>query len=363
MENVVVENGKKLVESSKNVVTIGSTELKKMVISSENRWKSTRNHSTNRLGFRFNGKIGGGVGLLVSLYTTFEEMPFEVQLICYTMTISIVMITDPFGVCSRVLAKISRYMIVFVNVLLVLCVVYDKDSIKVVFVITLILSAFLIYKLNDFWIKEENWKMSREVEHCLHGDPDNKASRSWHGDGRKNTRTILYSLGYTISDTDLDSIMKAVYSVGFWNCLKRTDQDINILKAKADRLNDVIEKNNSNVELIRHLRKSLDDVETEKEYYKYHMERLQKKLKEERPDIKIFEDNDIQRVINDYVPEETEEEKIDLPNNVSMDQYQQVCELLEKEYSERDIAAITELKRNKVRQCKALYLERKNINE
>lgn len=374
-----------LVKSGENV----ENDFKNLVIPLENRWQSARNLFTGRRKLYILGNVAGGAGCLVSLASTYYSMSWKQQIICYTLSISILMLTDPLKLFSRILAKSSRCMVVASNILLILCILTNVQNLWLVYLITFTIFFILIFFLNDLWLKTENWNMSKEVEHSLHGDPNNRAGTSWQANGRTKTRTILYSLGVKANDTDIDTIMKAVYSVGYWNCysiqqdqmdnIKELNSEIEILKKELEEKNTRLEDagktiskyvdldrnliayenaNAKNAEIIKESKKEIatltneydeliDEYNELAEKYNTLLDLYQKATEKKEEPVDDMEE--------DIEEDDTEE---NLPKGVSLEQYTKVCELLAKKESFRYIEKVTSVSRYRIKQC--IEYQRKN---
>lgn len=374
----VVESGRNLVNHSKLLTKFGENEFKKLVIPAQNKWLAIRNKPTTRPKIAFNGVIASGGAIAVALFTTYSEFPWKVQTICYTIFISILMLSDPYNICSRFLAKISRCMIVISNTLFIMCILLQKDSMWLVWLIELFMTIVFIFFLNDKWIRMENWQMSKEVESALHGDKDNRCEKNWRANGKRSARTILYNLGYTISDSDLDSIMKAVYSVGFWECQKLYSLENEKLNANVIRLENMISELQSKERDMQEVTENLNNAMRQRDFYHNATNRLVRDIRIMVPEYVPFTDKEknivysgpITNIKNEPKAISEERSKVDcsnqesktipkeldgivqmLPPNVTIEQYYQIIELNQNGNSQRSIEKITGIKRPKIKVC------------
>lgn len=346
-DNQLVNVGKSLVNAGKSVVNAGKNvdiNVKKLVIPYENRWKSSRNPFTERSRADFlRGLVGWGI-LAGSLYTTCVGMPLKIQLICYTSSASILMLIDPIKIFRCMLAKASRGIISFLFSVLVLCLIYSTPNTWKVFLVLLVLGCVSIYFKNDDWCKAESWNFSKEVEHALVMDSENKCYKSWQANGKANVKTLLYSLGVSVSESDLDVFMKSVYFVGFLNSLEYQKKYLQDEHQQEQVYLKAFQKENE--ELINDYNDLCDMYEEEqnknKELIKKYNQLVMyaKKLKEQQE----------QQVKEVPAPAPAKENVI--IEGITNEQYYQVIQMLDSgEYSQNQIEKITGISRHYIRKC------------
>lgn len=178
-------------------------------------WKARRNNGNLRPYMLIRTVISGGV-VAMALNSTYTGADMDCCISLYLSALAICLVLDPLGFVERVLALPSRIVLAIDLFLFISTMyVYEENYNHVVWCVCAI-TGITIAIGNKFWLKSENWLYSDNVEHALTVDPDNEASSYWHGNGRREVRTLLHQIGHDVSEYDLDGMMLPVFALGYW---------------------------------------------------------------------------------------------------------------------------------------------------
>ncbi|KIR02528.1 hypothetical protein P261_01343 [Lachnospiraceae bacterium TWA4] len=64
------------------------------------------------------------------------------------------------------------------------------------------------------------------MEKASNTNLDNKSTGAWQGHGRRESRTLLYQLGYTPNENVLDFYIKPIYLLGHMHGMKKVNEPI-----------------------------------------------------------------------------------------------------------------------------------------
>ena len=79
----------------------------------------------------------------------------------------------------------------------------------------------LILTLNSKWLAAEQWLMTEAGQTALLTDTDNAAVRAWQSYGRRETRSLLYTLGTETTDNALDIVHRPIWLAGYLSASER----------------------------------------------------------------------------------------------------------------------------------------------
>lgn len=176
---------------------------------------------------------------------TMHEEPIKYQLYAYMGTLAAFIFLDPFEALDRFLAPQTRCIIAMLVLMIIVNIAKPSRSMIIVTLVCALLGGFVSRCLNKKWLAAHNWLMSAEAQKALRIDPEHTASGAWRAHGRRETRTILYSLGFDVYDDILDAMHKPVYCCGYLHGLKKETE----LNRQIDRL--TIENEKSRAEQNR----------------------------------------------------------------------------------------------------------------
>lgn len=150
-------------------------------------------------------------------FTTLSERSWNTQICCYLSTIAFFVSVDPFEMFDRIFAPQSKNILSFLLIMFIPAVLYPQQSIVAVISVIALVGLLVVRLMNKSWLATYNWMMSAEVQKALRIDPDGTAARAWQAHGRRETRTMLYELGYAADDETLDIFHRPVYICGYLN--------------------------------------------------------------------------------------------------------------------------------------------------
>lgn len=200
-------------------------------------WKAQRN-AQNRRTVPIWKQVIALSALVVSLVSTLTEQEPKTQVIAYLVFGAIFCLLDPIGCLTRRLAPQSCYLLAIGQILIVVGVIKPYGPYITVAGLLITTSLTAIKFLNYEWLAAYNWVMSDAVQKALLIDVENKATKAWQAHGRRETRTLLYELGYQADDSILDILHRPVYLCGFHNGYEKTTKvksRIEALENKADK--------------------------------------------------------------------------------------------------------------------------------
>lgn len=193
--------------------------------------------------------------------------------------------------------------------------------------------------------------MSEEIHHAMYGDDENRANKNWTANGKRSTRTLLYSMGVTVTDSDLDTIFKAIYTLGYWCSQKSIKENEHMV------IKDLQEQLNEQTEEFENFRKEHLDTESNNSAIEYLYqgcceanERFQNRILElesERDDLardynKLVDDyKKLSKKVNIQEQQECIEVPLNLPKGVTREQYIKVCKMLDNGANDNHIKNVT----------------------
>lgn len=167
-----------------------------------------------------------------SAYLTMQGYPFRIQTCAYMCAAAVFVLTDPFEAMDRFLAPQTRVIIASLIIMAVANFIRPNNSFGIVTLICVLFGIFISRCLNKKWLAAHNWLMSAEVQKALRVDPEHTAAQAWRAHGRRETRTLLYELGFDVYDDILDAMHKPVYYCGYLHGLKKESE----LRREAEKL-------------------------------------------------------------------------------------------------------------------------------
>lgn len=177
---------------------------------------------------------------------TMREEPVKVQVCAYVLALAAFVSLDPFEALDRFLAPQTRIIISLIVLMIIANIVRPGKRILTATLMCALLGGFVSKCLNKKWLAAYNWLMSAEVQKSLRIDPEHTASLTWRAQGRRETRTILYELGFDVYDDILDAMHKPVYYCGYLHGLRKEKE----LKKQAESLTLEVEKCNEEYDAL-----------------------------------------------------------------------------------------------------------------
>lgn len=216
----------------------------------------------------------------VSLQTKLDPM---VNASIYMLTAGMLIGFDPIGAFSVYLAKVTRYMILFVVLLVVSSLWIDNDNFRVLTMFTFLAVVIYTVFFNKRVLKSENWQYSKDIQHALNADPENESGEAWKYWGKVACRTLYGELGYSVDDSVVDSFAKPVFFLTYLKAKKNVrdmESEIEFLKSQKkemqstmNRMNEVMGGMQSDIETYKTLEFG-DKVRDSK------LDRLEKEIEE-----------------------------------------------------------------------------------
>lgn len=199
--------------------------------------------------------------LLAGCFTeTLLELEPLYQILSYLMLFAVFMASDPLDALTLVLSPQSRY-IIGLSAIMVIVVLLKPHKPLIAIVAVIIVSGLVAIKIfNRSWLASYNWLMSSSVQTALLIDTDNRATKAWQGHGRRETRTLLFELGYPATDDVLDMVHRPVYLCGFLNGYEKTskhNQKLEKAENTAQKYKDTADNLTEQLKAIRKENQSL----------------------------------------------------------------------------------------------------------
>lgn len=175
----------------------------------------------------YRGKRGSAlvaVVLLVGIVSTYYNIFWKYQIALYAFSLALGVWCDFLGLIGRTLAPQSRKIIAGLVALYIVELFAPSLRLGEVLAILTLFAYILVTKLNSFWLDSYNWEMSPEVVNTIANAPDNLAANAWQDRGKREMRALLLTLGYEITEDDLDGTFSAPYKLGYMNGFQKTEQ-------------------------------------------------------------------------------------------------------------------------------------------
>lgn len=167
-------------------------------------------------------KVANGILLASSFTATITEQPWTVQACYYLSTLAMFLATDPLDAMTRFLAPQSRNIMAVMAAMAILVIICPEKPIITIVGLLTTAGVTAIKVMNAVWLASYNWLMSAEAQKALRIDPEDTAARAWQAHGRRETRTLLYEMGYDAYDNILDILHRPVYLCGYLNGFRKT---------------------------------------------------------------------------------------------------------------------------------------------
>lgn len=155
------------------------------------------------------------LAFLSGLGGTMTDRPAQIQLTIWLISLAALILFDGLHFFDRFFSIQSRAII---SASAVCYAAYVYTELETVFQAAGIITGtglLLIIVLNKKWLSAENWLMTEAGQRALLIDCDNEATRQWQAAGRRETRSMLYSLGLESSDNSLDIIHRPIWLAGY----------------------------------------------------------------------------------------------------------------------------------------------------
>lgn len=167
-------------------------------------------------------KISSLVVLALCFLMTLTEQHWKLQGACYLAALAVFFGMDPLEALNRFLAPQSRSILVLLSITGMIAVIHPEKKFILIAGLVIVLGLFAIKVMNISWLATYNWVMSAEVQKTLRIDPEHTSVLAWQAHGKRETRTMLYELGYNTDDDVLDVLHRPVYLCGYLNGFKKT---------------------------------------------------------------------------------------------------------------------------------------------
>lgn len=192
------------------------------------------------------------------------------QISIWFMVLSVIVIFDVLHFFDRFLSFQSRVALGISLIFIGISIMTMLKSIMVLTIMIIATTSLLIYVLNNKWLAAEQWLLTDVGQKALQLDLDNKATRAWQGFGRRETRSMLCSLGIESTDDALDIVHRPIWLAGYSQSeirhlqYEKQIQQIEVLRNTVAKLKQKIKSNdeeyNKSFEQIRNLKYELQDV-------------------------------------------------------------------------------------------------------
>lgn len=193
------------------------------------------------------------LSVIVALAETAFYAPIKDQAIIYLVSAALFLVLDPLECLNRYFAPQSQIILAFDCIVGIVMILRPARSCFTVSGLILSGSLTMIYMLNTSWLGIYNWRMTESVQTAMRLDLDNKASRNWQADGRRQIHTLLLDLGFDNSDFALDTVYRSVYICGYLNGYVKT------VKQKS-RLETAETKAEEHMRELKDCRQKLDEA-------------------------------------------------------------------------------------------------------
>lgn len=183
-------------------------------------------------------------GVSLACLVSVARIPDEYRIVIWIISLALLIMSDSLHFFDRFLAFQSRTIIAC---LLLIIAAYEfigmytglqlKGLINLAGIIG-VGGLILILVLNKSWLAAEQWLMTDAGQTALLTDVDNRATRAWQAAGRRETRSLLYTLGMETTDNALDIIHRPVWLAGYLAgnaVIVKYRQRVESLEAKAKR--------------------------------------------------------------------------------------------------------------------------------
>jgi hypothetical protein len=137
--------------------------------------------------------------------------------------IAVCFLADGLHFWDRWYSKQSRSILASECTAVIVCIAHPAANILVLGAISILIGSILIKTLNSRWLSAENWLMTEIGQAALQTHTENRATESWQAHGKREVRSIMYSLGIEASEDVLDVVCRAVWLSGYMLCWKLTD--------------------------------------------------------------------------------------------------------------------------------------------
>lgn len=204
-----------------------------------------------------------GLSIIASLTETAIYAPIKDQAIIYLVSAALFLLLDPLECLNRYFAPQSQIILAFDCIVTIIAILRPEKSCITVSGLILSGSLTMIVMLNTSWLGSYNWKMTESVQTALRIDLDNKATRNWQADGRRQIHTLLLSLGFDNSDFALDNIYKPVYICGYINGYQKTVKQRTRLEAAEEKASKTSRQLQDCQEKLSEALRSLKELESE----------------------------------------------------------------------------------------------------
>lgn len=247
--------------------------------------KSTQPATNNRHGLAKITGTASAVALagLIAFFKVRQEYTF----IVWAISLALLILFDGIHFFDRFLAFQSRAILSSVIIMLAgymfakIALDAEIDALLILAGITGLGGLILILVLNSKWLAAEQWLMTEAGQTALLTDVDNQATRAWQGFGRRESRSLLYTLGTETTDNALDILYRPVWIAGYISGneriakYKQRMERLEAQAAEAERLKaELIDQRKEDTALYARLR----EAEQELKYTNMEYSALQKEL-------------------------------------------------------------------------------------
>ncbi len=238
-------------------------------------------------------KVANAILLSACFTATLTEQPWNVQICYYLGALAMFFATDPLDAMTRFLAPQSRNIMAVIAAMAILVIICPEKSIITIIGLLVTAGVTAIKFMNSTWLASYNWLMSAEAQKALRIDPDDTAAKAWQAHGRRETRTLLYEMGFDANDNILDILHRPVYLCGYLNGFQKTvnyEKQLQTAQEAAERGKEYKEKceqlqkvDQERAVELREIRQRLQEAECSASYWQkmyQQEEKMNQKLQE-----------------------------------------------------------------------------------
>lgn len=188
--------------------------------------KSAGSYKNNR--HRALRTAGTAAGLAIATAAPFFTGEPQALFTIWLASLALLLVADGLHFFDRFLAFQSRAILAGAAAILDAYIVYEAitgQTLQALLILAGMTGAgglLLIIVLNKKWLAAEQWLMTEAGQTALLTDTDNAAVRAWQGYGRRETRSLLYTLGMETTDNALDIVFRPVFIAAWLSGYERT---------------------------------------------------------------------------------------------------------------------------------------------
>lgn len=234
-------------------------------------WNIKANATADTFNIGFYGVVLTVTALLCGVIATYTLESLRLQIAVWIIASAIVVPFDVLHFFDRFLSMQSRVAVSLSLLSIGIFIMTEIESAMQIAIITVITSVFLIAVLNNKWLAAEQWLLTDAGQKALQLDLENKATKAWQGYGRRETRSMLCSLGIESTDDALDIVHRPIWLSGYL----QSEYKVSHYEAQAEKVNELKEIIKKQKEEIDILNKDYDESFAKVRDLKYEVQDLQ----------------------------------------------------------------------------------------